>query len=911
MATSKFTLNKGNAKAAANQDRIAAAADKRAKEAAAFQAATGGRTYDQLSGSEREQYQKTGSVTAPVKTVSPLPATAPVGKQYVRQSDGTDKLFDIPGYTGTPQSSKYSGQQMSQSISNPNWENPSTNQNNVGSMSTGIFTNASTGQLTNAQGQPVDASGKLISTPETKAPEQYPGSTRYDQYGNQLPAEVLTGREQLSALGEQLFPGQKTVYNSVEEELKAMVDAQKKEKEALRRDIDVANKGDELAVSDAKRAGERAIEGTTATFAQSREAPTSATNPQIATDFANITNQRIGFAIEQKENARIRRESLMGQMEEAQREGRAARVIELQNEISAAQAAEDEAQAKIMAEEDKATQTSLDLMKFDQDVKDAATTAVTNQFEKMGLGIVDMSIENLMAMVQGTNISLPAALAWQAGAKLEAEALKTTNEAEAAYKMAQADKLKAEIKNVGKPAQVLEYEYYQTLPPGEQAKFRELKNAGYGFMKMQNADGTETLIATNQNDGTAIPLYSSSTGGGGGQIPKEPPVTEKIGNKSVSAQPVFMTALQQADADMFAATGQHININQSFRTAAQQQAIRDGFGYTSNDQKSGAGGLAMAAPVGTSFHEMGLAVDVTNWKEAQPYLEKYGVVNGIKNDMGHFSMGELNPDVFAGPSEAASIAENIMNGTSKLTLKDIPQKQRAAVDAELSKLKDEALSNGDFEGVMKASAGGVNPGDAFKTAMKKGSTVLGQLSSLSNLMLNDETKDKDTGEELDLSPLSGWLSKKNPWDTDAQTIQGIIQATIPNLARGVYGEVGVLTDEDVALYSKTIPNLTSTEEVKKALLAATLSVIRDAMKSQIEIEARSGADMSNFTDYYQNIQDKIDLLEEGVGIVREGAEVDTNPFGQMFEDERISSLFEEPSVPKSSSSSGKSIINSL
>lgn len=226
-------------------------------------------------------------------------------------------------------------------------------------------------------------------------------------------------------------------------------------------------------------------------------------------------------------------------------------------------------------------------------------------------------------------------------------------------------------------------------------------------------------------------------------------------------------------------------------------------------------------------------------------------------------------EISSGTNKYEEIAQDIMAGNSKLTLKDLPQKERAAVDAELNKLKAQALAAGDFEGVMKASAGGSNPGDTFKVAMKKGKTVITQLSMLSALMLKNKTTNKDTGESIDLSPLSGWLKKKNPWDTDAQTIQSIIQATIPNLARGVYGEVGVLTDNDVALYAKTIPNLTSTEDVQKAVLAATLITIRDSLKTQIEVEAASGSDMSGFVQFYKEIDDTIKNLETDIGIDRE------------------------------------------
>jgi len=129
--------------------------------------------------------------------------------------------------------------------------------------------------------------------------------------------------------------------------------------------------------------------------------------------------------------------------------------------------------------------------------------------------------------------------------------------------------------------------------------------------------------------------------------PSLPVAPFTIGGKAIQAQPIFGDALQKADADMFAATGSHIQIGENYRTKDQQEAIRKRFGYTSDTQPSGYNGLPMAAPPGTSFHERGLAVDVSNWKEATPFLEKYGIVGGLQGDMNHFSMGEMNPEIFS------------------------------------------------------------------------------------------------------------------------------------------------------------------------------------------------------------------------------------------------------------------------
>lgn len=106
----------------------------------------------------------------------------------------------------------------------------------------------------------------------------------------------------------------------------------------------------------------------------------------------------------------------------------------------------------------------------------------------------------------------------------------------------------------------------------------------------------------------------------------------KVGNRNVKVSNQIEDRLKQADQEFFEATGKHIAVNQSFRTRETQQKLFDKL------SKKG----ARVAPPGTSFHEKGLAVDVTNWKEAEPFLRKFGFMNDLADDKGHFSIGEFS-----------------------------------------------------------------------------------------------------------------------------------------------------------------------------------------------------------------------------------------------------------------------------
>lgn len=109
-------------------------------------------------------------------------------------------------------------------------------------------------------------------------------------------------------------------------------------------------------------------------------------------------------------------------------------------------------------------------------------------------------------------------------------------------------------------------------------------------------------------------------------------VNVNIGTKPVQVSDAIANNLAAADADFFQATGKHLQVNESVRSSDRQAQLYEAY-------KTGKGGRA--APPGHSFHEKGLAVDIGNWKEAEPYLRKYGFKNDLADDRNHFSIGEF------------------------------------------------------------------------------------------------------------------------------------------------------------------------------------------------------------------------------------------------------------------------------
>lgn len=151
--------------------------------------------------------------------------------------------------------------------------------------------------------------------------------------------------------------------------------------------------------------------------------------------------------------------------------------------------------------------------------------------------------------------------------------------------------------------------------------------------------------------------------------------------------------------------------------------------------------------------------------------------------------------------------------------------------------------NDPFIKKILATKGGSKLADTSIQKLDKGLTVLGQLG-----VLQANIQDVKTG------PVLGLFRGNNPWDTNAQTIKSSINAIVPNLARGVFGEVGVLTDNDIKIYSKTLPTLTSTEEVRNAILYITLDMIGKSIKNTLNVNASAGRDVSGFVDIYTEME---------------------------------------------------------
>jgi hypothetical protein len=217
-------------------------------------------------------------------------------------------------------------------------------------------------------------------------------------------------------------------------------------------------------------------------------------------------------------------------------------------------------------------------------------------------------------------------------------------------------------------------------------------------------------------------------------------------------------------------------------------------------------------------------------------LTKYGDNWGFNdNTLKPEYQEKLNSIAATGTGDAAQVAKDIMNPASGLKLSDLPPAKRAEAARELNKLKDQSLKSGDLKGYVQASAGGTPLPSTGVEKLNKALMVNDQLAGL-----------QSTIETMDTGPITGSFRSLNPYDVDRAKLKAQLQAIVPNLARGIYGEVGVLTDQDINNYIQTLPNGFSTADQKAALMKLTQDVVKKSIKTSLKTYAMNGNDISGF-----------------------------------------------------------------
>jgi hypothetical protein len=113
--------------------------------------------------------------------------------------------------------------------------------------------------------------------------------------------------------------------------------------------------------------------------------------------------------------------------------------------------------------------------------------------------------------------------------------------------------------------------------------------------------------------------------------------------------------------------------------------------------------------------------------------------------------------------------------------------------------------------------------------------------------------------KIGTGPIRGIINS-NPYSKTGAQIKAEITALIPGLARGTYGEVGVLTDQDVENYKKTVPNLSTPESAKGFIFAMTTKILTNSLKNLLVDSAKANWDVSEFAPDLIDLQKRADEM---------------------------------------------------
>ena len=217
---------------------------------------------------------------------------------------------------------------------------------------------------------------------------------------------------------------------------------------------------------------------------------------------------------------------------------------------------------------------------------------------------------------------------------------------------------------------------------------------------------------------------------------------------------------------------------------------------------------------------------VTKMKELN--FNKYGFYDPIKGKRTY-----TNPNAQAGQFTPTEIA-TFNSDTFKPDKASVADKARYS---EFLNKKTKIMSDPDasLNDILEVTAGYDTLTGGQSQTLEKTLQTYDQYKELTDSVLKQAGK---------YGPIIGKLRNLNPYDNDAKALQAQLTALVPQMARGIFGEVGVLTDQDVARYTQILPNLQGTEKYNIAVMAMLNKAIANSIKNKLKVWAASKRDVS-------------------------------------------------------------------
>ena len=124
--------------------------------------------------------------------------------------------------------------------------------------------------------------------------------------------------------------------------------------------------------------------------------------------------------------------------------------------------------------------------------------------------------------------------------------------------------------------------------------------------------------------------------------------------------------------------------------------------------------------------------------------------------------------------------------------------------------------------------------------------ILTNIEGANSTLNNIETKLKEIGSST--GPIVGTARGYNPYDVVAQSVENMVNSLVPGLARGVFGEVGVLTDSDVKRYKALIPNMRTDPKVAQQIMKDLREKLNSTKKANLGVWEKAGYNTKGFQE---------------------------------------------------------------
>jgi hypothetical protein len=121
-----------------------------------------------------------------------------------------------------------------------------------------------------------------------------------------------------------------------------------------------------------------------------------------------------------------------------------------------------------------------------------------------------------------------------------------------------------------------------------------------------------------------------------------------------------------------------------------------------------------------------------------------------------------------------------------------------------------------------------------------------------------------------LAPLKGFIDEKNPWNVDAKTLTAAVDAAVPGFARGIFGEVGVLTDRDVTRYRALLPTARTPDDRAKILMQLLGEKLYDTTLAFVSVYEGNPA--------VESLKKSMEISDEEVAQYRSGLAEDVRSY---------------------------------